>query len=138
MSILGATATTLYTRLSGGTALTSLLAGSASVYHQFAPTGAAYPYVVYNLQAGGPDNMTRANIETNVWLVRGYSKTSAKNAADIAAAIDARLHKINIPIGSATTFWCTRDETVSAFEQGADNQNIWTAGGMYRVRTSGG
>lgn len=128
----------LYTRLQGGTALTSLLAGTVAIYHQFAPNGAAYDLVVYNQQGGGPDNQTRANMENNVWLVRGYSKTSAKKAAQIAAAIDTRLHKVNIPIGSATTFWCVREENVSTFQQGADNQNIWMAGGMYRIRTTGG
>jgi hypothetical protein len=138
MSVFQDTPAALYSRLQGGTALTALLAGTVSIYDSAAPNGATYDYVIYNFQGGGPDLQTPANLENNVWLVRGYSRTSAKAAKAIAAAIDARLHQTNISIGSATTFWCAREENVAAVQQGADNQQVWLAGGMYRIRTTGG
>lgn len=138
MSVFQDTPAALYSRLKAGTALTALLAGTTAIYDSAAPNGAAYAYVIFNFQGGGPDLLTSANLENNVWLVRGYSQTSAKAARAIAAAIDARLHKQNLSIGSAATFWCAREENIAVVQQGADNQQVWAAGGMYRIRTSGG
>lgn len=136
--MIGDTATALYTRLKSNTGLTALLAGTTSIYNLAAPNGAAYAFVVFNYQGGGPDNQTSRNIESNVWNVRGYSTTSAKAAAAIAGEIDEMLHKQNFSIGSAVTFWCAREENISSVQQGPDNQRVWLAGGLYRIRTSGG
>ncbi len=54
--------TALYNTLSGGTALTALLAGGTaapSIYNQQAPDEAAFPYVVFALQGGGDENSHR-------------------------------------------------------------------------------
>ncbi len=42
-----ATQTALYTRLTGGAALTALLSAATAVYHIQAPQGAVLPYVVF-------------------------------------------------------------------------------------------
>ena len=48
----------IYTTLTGGTALTSLLAGTASVYYNAAPDDATFPYVVFNYQSNLEENQT--------------------------------------------------------------------------------
>ena len=53
--------TALYTKLSGGTALTGALGGTC-IYHGVAPEGAALPYVVWSYAAGGADNFTRVRV----------------------------------------------------------------------------
>ncbi len=48
---MNALAASIYGTLTGGTALTALLAGTASIYNTVVPQGAAFPYLVFNQQA---------------------------------------------------------------------------------------
>ena len=134
--IINNTATALYSTLTGGTALTALLSGTAAVYDMQAVEKATYPYVVYNHQGGGPTNETKANLENNVWWIRAYSKTSAKNAALIFTQVDALLHKKNITITNATTIWLCREENIALVESNPAGEKIFTCGGMYRIMTT--
>ena len=136
MTVLDSTAAAFYTTLTGGTALTALLAGTASVYHQQAPDGAAFDYVVYNHQGGGPDLITSADMESNLWQVRFFSTTSSKTAAQGFTQVDALLHKKNIAISGVTTFWCAREQNIVLVENPPDSQKVYSVGGLYRVRTT--
>lgn len=133
--ILDKTSAALYTTLTGGTALTALLAGTASVYDMQAPDGASLPFVVFSLQAGGPENVDNNSLEQNIWNVRGYSATSAKTATLIFEQVDLLLNRVNISITGYNTLWCAREETYKFVEE-TPNGRIWSAGGMYRIRTA--
>jgi hypothetical protein len=135
--LLGSTSTALYTTLNGGTALATLLGGTARIYELQAPDGAKPPYVVFNHQGGGPDNITSASIESNLWLVKAYSSTSAKVASNIFAEVDTLLNRKNISIGSASTWWCAREINVKLLENLPNGQLTWMRGGIFRIRTSG-
>jgi hypothetical protein len=135
--LLGDTSVALYTTLAGGTALTALLAGTTSVYESQAPDKSTYPFVVFNHQGGGPDNINPSEIESNLWLVKVYSATSAKSASDIFAQADALLHRKNISIGSAKTFWCCREQNVKLVENPPNGVIRYMRGGIYRIRTTG-
>jgi hypothetical protein len=137
--LLGSTSTALYTTLNGGTALTTLLGGTARIYELQAPDGAKPPYVVFNHQGGGPDNITHASIESNLWLVKVYSSTSAKVASNIFAEVDTLLNRQNISIsgGSVNTWWCARETNVKLLENLPNGQLTWMRGGIFRIRTSG-
>ena len=125
---------TMYSRLSGGTALTSLLASTASIYHGRVPDGAAFPYVVFNLQGGGDENITPSRMKNIVLYVRGYSKTSQAGAGSIDAQIDALLHGQTLSVSGWVNFWTARESDLSGFEPMPNGETIWNAGGMYRIR----
>src|SRR3990172_6037984 len=143
MSILDATATALKDTLTGGTALTALLstvpstAGTVfAVYDTNAVDGATYDYVVYSLQAGGPDLITSKDMESNVWFVRGYSSTGIKAATAIFNQFDALLNEKNISITGFTTFWCAREENTRLVETQPNGKKAYSVGGMYRIDTT--
>ena len=131
--ILDKTSAALYTTFQG-TALTSLLAGTASIFDTQAPDNATLPYIVFSHQGGGPENVDANNLEQNIWYVRAYSAISAKNAAEIFTQADNLLNRVNISITGFNTFWCAREENVKTLEN-TPGGRIWSAGGLYRIRT---
>jgi hypothetical protein len=138
MSILSNTAAALYTTLAGGTALTALLSnGTAGIYEGAPYEGAAYDYVIYHHQGGGPDNINPSDMENNVWAVQCFSATSAKAAGAIFDQADALLHKKTLTIGSAVNMWTVRETNIKLLEHAPDGRIVWRAGGIYRIRTTG-
>lgn len=133
--ILDMTSAGLFTTLTGGTALTALLAGTASVYDTQAPDNATLPYVVFSHQGGGPENVDANSLEQNIWYVRAYSATSSKTATEIFAQADALINRINISVSGFNTFWCAREENIKLVET-TPSGRIWSAGGLYRIRTA--
>jgi hypothetical protein len=129
---MNAVAVALYTTLSGGTALTSLLGGTA-VYQQQAPDGAALPYVVFSKQAGGPENIDPHDRRDLTYFVRAYAG-SAKTAGQIDAAVEALLHRHNLPVTGWNTLWCARDADLETVEPQPNGVPVYMAGGMYRIR----
>jgi len=133
--ILDKTAAALYTTMNGGTALTALLAGTTSIYDTQAPDNATLPFVVFSHQAGGPENVDANALEQNVWYVRVYSSTSAKNATEIFEQVDTLLNRVNITITGYNTIWCAREENVKLLEN-TPSGKVWSSGGLYRIRTA--
>lgn len=139
MTVLASINAAMYSTLQAGTALTALLAGTASIYNLAAPDGAAFPFVVFNHQGGGPDNQTHADMESNVYWVRAYSEQSAKASEAIFEQADALLHKRNLSLsGGITMYWCHREQNVQMEQQAQNNRKVWATGGLYRIRTTGG
>ena len=136
--ILGETSEAIFSTLSAGTVLITALGGTA-IYDTQAPEGASLPYIVFNHQGGGPDNITGSNIESNLWLVKAYSATLLSNASSIFNEADKLLHKQSISIngGTVNTWWCCREENVKLVENPPSGKPIFMRGGIYRVRTSG-
>lgn len=126
--------TAIYSRLQGGTALTTLLAGTTSVYHLQAPEGAAYPYCVWNIQGGGDENLDANRTKNLVVFVRGYSKTSAAQAGSVDSQIDTLLHLSPLTVSGWTNIWLARETDLETVQTEASGQVIHMAGGMYRVR----
>ncbi len=126
--------TAFYSKLTGGTALTTLLAGTTSVYNQVVPRSAAMPYVVFNIQAGGPENMCPTEFESMVYLVKAVSATSALAAGSIDAQIHTLLHKGTLTVTGWTNFWLARETRIQYVETAPEGAYIWHVGGTYRVR----
>lgn len=146
--LLGDTSTALNTIFTGGTALTALLStvpnigGTVSVpavYEMQAVDGATYPLLIYQHMGGGPDNINPSEIESNLWLVKAYSPTSAANASAIFAQADVLIHRKQLSIngGTVNTWWCAREENVKLVENLPNGKRVYMRGGIYRVRTSG-
>lgn len=131
---LSATAAALYATLSGGTALTALLAGTTSVYDAQAPDGASLPYVVFSHAGGGPDNLNASNLENDVWWIRAYTTGGMKAAYAIREQVDALIHKKTLSPSGWTVLDCRRETSIATVENPPSGRRISVAGGLYRIR----
>jgi hypothetical protein len=125
--------TALYNRLTGGTALTALLAGTASVYNQIAPEGAALPYALYQLAAGGDENETPMRSKQLVYNIKGVSATGAKSAGQIDNAIDDLLHRVTLTVTGWTDILTKREGDFAYTETTPEGRHFWHSGGRYRL-----
>lgn len=129
--------TALYSRLSGGTALTSLIGGTASprIYKDMAPEGTTLPYVVFSW-AGGGYEPTSPHVDGNgVIRVRAFSSTSASSAGSIAAAVFTLLDRLPLTITGWNNSWIAGESPhIELFELDESGLVIWSSGDDYRVR----
>lgn len=124
--------TGIYNALKAGTALTSLLGGTAIYYIQ-APDDTAYPYVVFSIQGGGDLNLSPSRMKDTLYFVRGYSKVSPAAAGSIDAQLDALLHNKTITVTGWSNYNTQRETDIENSEVDNANQTIYMAGGVYRV-----
>lgn len=133
MSIQNALNAAVYTKLTAATALTSLLAGTTSVYYLQAPDGAALPYVVFNQQGGGPENINPSDMRRATYWVRGYADTPAL-AGSIDAQLSTAIHGGSLAVSGYTNFWTRRIQDISIVENLPNGESVYTGGGMYDIR----
>ena len=124
----------IYTKLTGGTALTALLAGTASVYDNVAPRGAQTPYVIFGQQGGGDENITQVRYKSDLYAIKAVSEVSAKEAGDIDTQIDALMHDTTLTVTSWTNYSCVRETDVDYVETTPEGDNVWHVGAIYRIR----
>ena len=125
----------VYSRLSGASGITSLLAqGTASLFHLQAKNNATLPYCIWSLQGGGDDNDTANRTKNLVLFVRAYSGVSALQAGSIDAQIDTALHLVPLTVSGWTDFWLAREEDLETVETEPNGQKIYMQGGFYRAR----
>lgn len=124
----------LYSTLTGGTALTNMLGGTASVYHIRAPDSATYPYVVFNVQGGGPENINPSDLGNYLYYVRCYTKTSSDNAALIHEQIKTLLDKKTLTVTGYTNLWTRFETEIEMASEQANDVPVYTDGGLYRIR----
>lgn len=123
----------IYNKLTQGAELIALLAGNTSVYHLQAPTSAKLPYVIFNLQGGGAENINRSDMRNLVYFVRGYADTALK-AGNIDAQICLLLHNKSLTVTGYTNYWIARETDLAIVENPPNNKPIYMAGGLYRIR----
>lgn len=135
MATLNAVKAALYTKLTGGTALTALLSGTAAVYESLAPSGAQAPYVIYQKQAGsgaytlGDGKAT----DTHVFLVKAVTdEPSAKRAGEIREQIDILLDRGSLTITGGTALLIRRGSDVE-YPELAEGRRINHVGATYRI-----
>jgi hypothetical protein len=128
----GAMGTALYTTLAAGTALISELGGTA-IYADYAPDSASLPFVVFSHQGGGPENISPGNLQSDVWQVRGYAETRAE-ANRIDGLCTDLLHRKILTVSGYTNIWTVKESNISLVEIPPDGANVYSAGGLYRVR----
>ena len=122
----------LYTRLQG-TAITSLLTGTTSIYKNQAPEGAVLPYIVFNKQSGGPVNLDGNRVDNFLYYVRAYSGNSPAQAGSIDAQIDTALHLVPLTVSGWTNIWLARESNIETVSTEASGKLIHSAGALYRV-----
>ncbi len=131
MSVFGVLSAAIYSTLSGGTALTGLLGGTA-VYQDAAPDGANLPYVVFSLPAGGPRNIYPHDMREQVVFARGYAATSTQ-AGSIDAAVSSLLHKRALTVTGYTNYRTVRETDLALTEYPPDRTPVYMRGANYRV-----
>jgi len=134
MSLANALPAALYSKLTGTSGLTALLAGTTSVYNIQAPDDASLDYVVFNIQAGGDDNESAHRTKDLLVFIRGYSSVNASMAGSIDAQIDTALHMKPLTISGWANFWISRERDFANVEIDASNFKTWMAGAYYRIR----
>lgn len=118
--------------LTGGTA--GPLVGGR-VYNEMAPQGAALPYVVLALNAGGKTNRTPTD-EGDVRHVVKAISTSASEAAQVAAAIEADLHEVSLALDAPWAAYRCQVLTVVKFFEQAERVQYYHNGWIVRTRVS--
>ena len=125
--------TAIYNRLNGATAVTSLLAGTTSVYALQAPEGATLPYIVWNVQGGGDVNDTSNRLKNLVVFIRAYATTNAR-AGSVDAAIDTALHFVPFTgVTGWTNIWLARETDLETVENPPTGSQVFMNGGLYRA-----
>lgn len=126
----------LYSRLAGGTALTSLLAGgTASIHHRQVQGTAGYPCLTFGWRSGGDeiDNPHR-RVDLTV-QIKAISSVGFQQAGNIDAAVDALLHGVPLTVSGWTNTWLMREgERIEYVEATPVGELYYHAGGVYRVR----
>lgn len=130
-TVISALDTGLYTKLNVS-AITTLLGGS-KIYAMIAPIGTALPYVIWQWQGGGDENLTPSRMRNIVYTVKAVADTKAAAAA-IDAQIDAALHSQELAVPGWTNFWLAREGDIQYAEVEDDGNVVYHIGGMYRIR----
>src|SRR3990167_2911145 len=127
----------LYNKLTGTSALTSLLAaGPVGVYEDVAPANADCPYVVFNAQSPSVPVYAHSGVkfENAIYQVRGVTNTnSAASAGTIADAIDDALADASLTVSGYTHHYLRRVQNISFPEVGPGGTQYRHRGALYRV-----
>lgn len=133
----------LYGTLAGDVTLNALLGTPAtgfskSIYHRQAPSGAAFPFVIFQKQAGTPQDAfgDPGALEHDVWLIKGVARDMS---ADTAEAIQARLitllNDAALSISGATLAYLRRQSDVE-YGETVDGVRYEHSGALFRLVTS--
>jgi hypothetical protein len=118
--------------LTGGTAGPLV---SGRVYNEMAPQGAALPYIVMALNAGGKTNRTPTD-EGDVRHVVKVISTSASEAAQVAGAIEADLHEVSLALDAPWTAYRCQALTVVKYLEQVERVQYFHSGWIVRTRVS--
>jgi len=107
-----------------------------AIYHQKAPEGARFPFVVFSKSAGNPTEAMGdpSAYETDIWLVKGVDRSTS---ADAAEAIQARLKDLlndaSLSIAGGVTLLYLRRTSDVEYDETADGVEYKHAGSLYRL-----
>lgn len=132
----------LYGRMAGDTTLNGLLGVPATgyaknIYHQQAPAGAQFPYVIFQKQSGVPTEAMGdpAAMDTDVWMVKAIDRgPSADQAESAASRITALLNDAPLSISGNTLLYLRRQSDVEYPEE-VDGQMYHHVGSLFRLVT---
>lgn len=123
----------LYSKLANTAAITALV--STRIYNLQAETGAAYPYIVFNLASGLPDNSTAHQDMNSVYRIAAVAATP-ELAYPIIAAVHDALHMQPIAIsGGWTNFWIAQ-EGLNILVENLEGTQIYRVVAEFRIRAS--
>jgi hypothetical protein len=130
----------IYSALSGDAQLTGVVA--TRIYHDWAPEGAAYPFVIFNFQVGEDTNglgtcriLTRALYQ--VKIVGRELNDNARLVADRIDDVIAKAVRAQHPEDDSLKFSGYRESPISYTEPNRDSSRFFRhLGGLYRIVAS--
>lgn len=129
----------VYGKLAGDTTLNAMLGTPApgyakSIYYQFAPQKAGFPYLILNKQASTPRYaMSALAMDNDVWLVKAVDRSDTADPADsIASRVLALLNDAALSISGKSTLYLRRESDLD-YSQEVDGVNYRHAGSLYRL-----
>jgi len=132
----------IYGKLAGDTTLNTILGTpptgySKSIYHQQAPAGAQFPYILFQKQAGNPTEAfgDPSAIDTDVWLVKAVDRNTSADPAEAAQArIIVLLNDATLSISGSVLLYLRRQSDVEYPEE-IDGVQYKHAGSLFRLVT---
>ncbi len=125
----------LYSKITGGTAVTNLLASNTAVYPaDDVPSGSLFDYVMYGLSAGGPSNDSPHDAENMVYTVQAVSNVSKRRAVAIDDALRALLHRASLTVTGWSHYYLARIAEIEYTEVNAEGMEFYHVGAEYRIR----
>ena len=131
--ILNLVSTALYSKFSGDATLKALMATNTSFYAIKAPKDAKYPFLVWSLLYGGPENITPSDLQDHLYFIRAYA-TTALSAGNIHARVASQLHKQTLSVSGYTLIWLALEEEYEGEEILQTGKTVFMRGGGYRIR----
>lgn len=134
----------IYGKMAGDSTLTTMLgtppAGySKSIYYQQAPSGAGFPYVIFQKQASTPRYaIGQRAYDSDLWLIKGVVRSDPKTAGsadtvdNIASRLDVLLTDATLSISGRTQLYLRRESDVDYPEE-ADGVVYQHAGSLFRL-----
>ena len=131
--VLNLVSTALYSKFTGDTTLKALMATNTSFYAIKAPKDAVYPFLVWSLLYGGPENITPSDLQDHLYFIRAYA-TTAISAGNIHARVASLLHKQTLAVTGFTNIWLALEEEYEGEEILQTGNTVYMRGGGYRIR----
>lgn len=132
MSVYNVLNTGIFSKLSGGTALISLLGGTA-IYNEQAPDLQSAPFVVFSQVTGGPESIAPPDLRDQFFQVMAFASTPIL-AGSVDAACSTLLHRGSVTVSGYTCIYCVRDTEFTTIDTLPNGEKIYTAGADYRIR----
>jgi hypothetical protein len=124
--------TAIQSKLTGSTALTTVLGGTA-IYHLQAPKNVSYPYVIWSYQMSGPENINPSPLHTSVIFIRCYD-TNAARAGTIDGLIDTAITSGTLTLSNSwANYWTAREEDFFIIDNPPSEAPIYMAGAFYKI-----
>ena len=137
MSTSNAVATGIKDKLNASPALLALLPTTttqfpSSICRNQAADNQPLPFVVFNFQAGGPENIYPHDLRSLLYQVRAFA-TSAIQAGSIDTQISLALHQKTLTVSGYTNTWTVREADIELVDYPPNVQPVYSAGGLYRI-----
>lgn len=130
----------MYGTMSGDSTLVALLGTPAdgfakAIYHSVAPSGAGFPYIIFQKQAGTPTDTfgLPGAFENDVWMVKAVDRaTSADGAEAIQDRLRVLLNDAALSISGASHLYLRRESDIE-YPEVIDAVRYVHAGSLFRL-----
>lgn len=123
----------LYTRLTGYSALTSVLSTTTAIYNAVAAPAAALSYVIFQHTGGGFENITPSELVNTLYIVKGLADDPTE-AGTIQGHIKGALHGVTLTVSGYTNFYTRCETEINYTEQMGDGSIVYHRGYTVRIR----
>ena len=131
----------IYGKLSGDSTLTAMLGTPApgyakSIYYGKAPSGAGFPYIIFNKQSRVRDYALSAKtFDRDVWLIKAVDRSDSADVADnIVSRLETLLTDATLSISGKTVSYLRAESDVD-YPEVVDGVTYRHAGSLFRLIT---